>query len=349
MFVAVRDLKFARGRFALMGGVVALITLLVVLLSGLTAGLARENTSALLALPGDEVVFAAPAEGQSPSFAQSQVPDGAARLWAGTPGVERVEPLQIRTSRLTVGERSATVAAFAVPDRSTLPPAEVPAGQVLLPEDLAADLGVRVGEEVEVAGHAVEIGAIAGDDAYSHLPVAWLPGGLDGSATVLVLTTDDLSDAAAAATDAAAGTETVPLADSVQALPSFSSENGSLQLMRGLLLVISALVIGAFFTVWTVQRRGEIAVLKAVGASTGYLLRDALGQALVLLLLGTVVGAGAATGLGALAAGVVPFVLDVATVAVPVLLLVLLGLLGAAVSLRQIVSVDPLTALGSAR
>src|SRR5690625_6061904 len=87
-----------------MGGVVALITLLVVLLSGLTAGLARENTSAVLALPGDEVVFAAPAEGQSPSFAESQIPDGAADLWADTPGVQQVEPLQIRTSRLTVGE-----------------------------------------------------------------------------------------------------------------------------------------------------------------------------------------------------------------------------------------------------
>ncbi|HLS62312.1 MAG TPA: ABC transporter permease, partial [Ruania sp.] len=194
-------------------------------------------------------------------------------------------------------------------------------------------------------------------DAYSHLPVAWLPGGLAAggggqhadAATVLVLGTDQLADADRQATDAAAGTETLPLADSVQALPSFSSENGSLQLMRGLLLVISALVIGAFFTVWTVQRSGEIAVLKAVGASTGYLLRDALGQALVLLVLGTGLGAGAATGLGLLAAGTVPFVLDVATVAVPVLSLVALGLLGAAVSLRQIVSVDPLTALGSAR
>src|SRR5699024_2015273 len=123
------------------------------------------------------------------------------------------------------------------------------------------------------------------------------------TATVLVLSTDGLTDADREATDAAAGTETVPLADSVQALASFSSENGSLQLMRGLLLVISALVIGAFFTVWTVQRTPEIAVLKAVGASTGYLVKDAVGQALVLLVLGTGLGARAATGLGLLAAG----------------------------------------------
>ena len=37
--------------------------------------------------------------------------------------------------------------------------------------------------------------------------------------------------------------------------------------MRGFLFVISALVVGAFFTVWTIQRSGDIAVLKALGAS----------------------------------------------------------------------------------
>lgn len=357
MFVAVRDLKFAKGRFALMGGVVALITLLVVLLSGLTAGLARENTSAILGLPGDEVVFAAPAEGQSLSFSESLIPDGAAQVWQDQSGVEQVQPLQIRTSRLTVGERSATVATFAVPEGSALPPADVPDGQVLLPESVADDLDLAAGDDVTIGGDSLRVGGISGDDAYSHLPVAWLPAGLDpgggdqhaDTATVLVLATDGLTDADREAADAAAGTETVPLADSVQALASFTSENGSLQLMRGLLLVISALVIGAFFTVWTVQRSGEIAVLKAVGASTRYLVKDAVGQALVLLLLGTVLGAGVAAGLGALAAGVVPFVLDAATVLVPIGLLIVLGLLGAAVSLRQIVSVDPLTALGSAR
>jgi putative ABC transport system permease protein len=36
------------------------------------------------------------------------------------------------------------------------------------------------------------------------------------------------------------------------------------------------LVIGAFFTVWTIQRTQEIGLLKALGASTGYLVRDAL-------------------------------------------------------------------------
>ncbi len=65
MYLALRDLRFAKGRFALMGGVVALITLLLVLLSGLTAGLGNQSTSALAALPADQIVFGAPA-GEAP-------------------------------------------------------------------------------------------------------------------------------------------------------------------------------------------------------------------------------------------------------------------------------------------
>jgi putative ABC transport system permease protein len=102
--------------------------------------------------------------------------------------------------------------------------------------------------------------------------------------------------------------------------------------------------------VWTVQRRPDIAVLKAVGASSGYLVRDALGQALILLLLGTFTGAAIGLLGGALlSGGGMPFTLGAATVAVPVLAMVLLGLLGAALAVRRITSVDPLTALGANR
>lgn len=45
----------------------------------------------------------------------------------------------------------------------------------------------------------------------------------------------------------------------------------------------------------------------------------------------------------------VPFVLTPATVLVPAAVMVLLGGLGAGLAVRRITSVDPLTALGSAR
>ena len=51
VFLAVRELRFARARFALMGAVIALIAVLMVLLSGLSQGLVRDGVSGLQQLP----------------------------------------------------------------------------------------------------------------------------------------------------------------------------------------------------------------------------------------------------------------------------------------------------------
>ncbi|SEP39021.1 ABC transporter permease [Amycolatopsis saalfeldensis] len=361
MYVAWRDLKFAKGRFALMGTVVVLITLLVGLLSGLTAGLGRQNISAITGLPADEIAFAAPSGGQSLSYANSTVTSKQWQQWAGAPGVVRAEPLGITTTKAVAGDRSAAVSVFGVRPGSALAPdsGRLAGPSVVLSTTAADDLGVTAGGTVTVAGQRLGVAAVSGDASFSHTPVIWT--GLDvwakaappsgaadrPAATVLALNT---SGADLAAVDRAAGTRTVTKDDSLSAIGSYTSENGSLQLMRGFLFAISALVIGAFFTVWTIQRSGDIAVLKALGSTTAGLLKDALGQAVVLLAGGTLAGSGLAAALGAVVSGsAVPFALTPATILFPAAVMILLGALGAALSIRRITAVDPLTALGSAR
>ncbi|WP_328332996.1 MULTISPECIES: ABC transporter permease [unclassified Streptomyces] len=347
MFVAWRDLRFARGRFALMGTVIVLITLLVGLLSGLTAGLARDNTSAVTGLSADHLAFAAPPSGQSASFTGSQLPQSAWRTWAAQPGVKSAQPVAIGTGNAEAGSRTAAVSEFAVRPGSGLAPAEPGHSGVVLSRGAADDLGAAAGDTVTLSGRKFKVTAVAGDDSYSHTPVAWTSLRAGEHASVVALTTTGGADLGAG--DRAAGTKTLTLDGSLSALPSYQAENGSLQLMRGFLFVISAMVIGAFFTVWTIQRSGDIAVLKALGASTPYLLRDALGQAVLMLLAGTLLGTAIAAGVGAVVPASVPFVLDPLTSLFPAAVIVALGVLGAALSIRRITAVDPLTALGSAR
>lgn len=362
VFVAWRDLKFAKGRFALMGTVIVLITLLVGLLSGLTAGLGRQNISAITGLPADRIAFAAPGAGQDLSYANSTVTEKQWRRWARTPGVTSAEPLGITTTRAIAGDNSTGVSVFGVRPGSRLAPdsGSLDGDAVVLTTTAADDLGLKPGGSVTLAGRRLTVTAVWGDVSFSHTPVVWTgldvwrklapPTGNAGrpTATVIALNTDGDADVPAA--DRAAGTRTVSKDDSLSAIGSYTSENGSLQLMRGFLFAISALVIGAFFTVWTIQRSSDIAVLKALGASTASLLKDALGQAVVLLAGGTLTGTGIAAAIGAaVARTTVPFALTPATVLVPAAVTVLLGALGAALAVRRITSVDPLTALGSAR
>ncbi|MEU5090448.1 ABC transporter permease [Streptomyces sp. NPDC021356] len=362
MFVAWRDLKFAKGRFALMGTVVVLITLLVGLLSGLTAGLGRQNTSAITSLPADRIAFQAPGGGGEVSYADSTVTERQWRQWSGAPGVESAEPLGITTTKATAGDRSAGVSAFGVRPGSRLAPdgGMIGADAVVLSTGAADDLGLRPGDSFALAGQRLKVAAVRGEAYFSHTPVIWTsldvwrkaapPTGTGGAPAATVIALETTSGAEVGAMDQQAGTRTVATGDSLSAIGSYTSENGSLQLMRGFLFAISALVIGAFFTVWTIQRGGDVAVLKALGASTAGLLKDALGQAVALLAGGTLLGTGVAAALGALVAGsAVPFVLTPATVLLPAAVTILLGVLGAALSVRRITSVDPLTALGSTR
>ncbi|GGR12948.1 ABC transporter permease [Actinoplanes ianthinogenes] len=337
MFVAWRDLRFAKGRFALMGAVIVLITLLVGLLSGLTAGLGQQNISAIAGLPADKITFS-----HQISYADSTVTTEQWRRWSQVPGVISAEPVGISTTKATAGSRSVTVSAFGVRPGSTL--TRVDPGQVVLSVTAATDLGVTSGDVLTLGDQERVVAAIRGDESFSHLPVVWTT--LAGEPTVLALRTDGADIATA---DRAIGTHTVSRDESYAAIGSYRSENGSLQLMRGFLFVIAALVIGAFFTVWTIQRSLDIAVLKALGASTAALLRDALGQAAVLLLTGTLTGAVLAAAIGAAVAGTVPFQLTPATLMLPAAVMTVLGMLGAALSVRRITTVDPLTALGSAR
>ena len=72
MFLARRDMVFARGRFTLITAVVLLITLLIGLLSGLTGGLAQQNISAIQSLERDRIVLAAETYDES-QLTQDQV------------------------------------------------------------------------------------------------------------------------------------------------------------------------------------------------------------------------------------------------------------------------------------
>ena len=139
------------------------------------------------------------------------------------------------------------------------------------------------------------------------------------------------------------------LAESFNASPGYQAETMTLSMIQVFLYAICALVVGAFFSVWTIQRRHEIAVLRAIGASVRFLLRDGLAQAALLLVLFTAVGLAAGVGLGAAMPAGMPFALEYGPVVTAALMTVVLGLVGAAVSIVRIARIDPLTALGGQR
>ena len=364
MFVALREIRTAWGRFALMVGAVAMITFLLVVLAGLTQGLGRQSTSAIEALPADRVVLTTSGDQQA-SYGDSVIDRSQQDAWSGTPGVT-VTPLSIGHARLEMPSGTATsVALFGAAPRGvyagngsadTGATTDLTDTQIALPEETADVLGAKAGARVTLNGTELTVARVEPTRWYAHSPVATVTAAtfaatnhLDPKQVGSVLLADvdpSIDDATLAALDTKAGTTSFATADSLAAIPGYRSEHSSLLLIQAFLYGISALVVLSFVSVWTIQRTRDLAVLRALGASRRYVLRDALGQAALLLFIGALTGGILGAALVAGLASVAPILLTVLVVTGPVVGTAALGLAGSWLATARVSRVDPLLALG---
>lgn len=380
MFIALRDLAYARGRFMLMGFVIVLVAYLMTFLSGLSAGLISNNVSGLMVLPVTHIAFQ---YDDTPTFRGSLIERAMWEGWAKKPGVRKAEPLGHTTfNGRDQDDKPLEFVLWGVRPGSFLEP-PVAKGEKLgrldngvIISSLMAKRGVKIGDHITLDRVLTElevVGITADERNYEHAPIVYAPlakwqeatYGPPGGAPPGEKLPDVVFDYASAialdldptvdikAIDDELGTVTLTLQASYGTSPAYQVEVFTVAAIQAFLVVTSVVLIGAFFLIWTIQRTSEIGLVKALGGSNAYLLKDSLGQAVILMLAGIVVGValGWATGLvfqASVNAGF-PFHLEPGTVAVSSLLLLVSGVLGGAVSIRLITRVDPIIALGRDR
>lgn len=368
MYLARHDLVAAKGRFALVGVVIGLIAFLATMLAGLANGLVDDGISGLRALPLTDLAFQ---ENADAAFSRSILSPEDLTAFEQVDGAE-VTPIGVSffNARPATGDgRGDTVdiALFGVDGTGFL--AEDSAANTDPQVDMATALegglvlsdelrdSADVGEEFTIVGTDVTLPVIGFTFAgtYGHVPIAFTSlatwqqllygDGADGRFSAVAIR----GGSEAALSDAArtTGTEVITKSEAYAGSPGFSAESATMTLIRGFLLVISALVVGAFFTVWTIQRTRQIGLLKALGASNGYVVRDALGQLAIVLGVAIAAGAGTAYLVGALIGDGAPFSLTFTSVLGTAAVLAGVGMAGSLVALRRITSVDPAISLSA--
>lgn len=370
MFVGLRDVRYAWGRFLLMGSVIALVAVLTVLLTGLSTGLVDSGISGLRAMPLTDLAFQPKTNS---TFSQSTLSPATIRSLARQPGV-RAEPLGLTffnaknaagtsVSIALVGVAPGGFVARGVAGGREL--GRTPAG-VVISRGLARS-GLRVGGRIIIdrSNVVLHVIGIAPKATYGHVDLVYAPIALWRQATYRLVTGGRLPASARGLASAAAlqvrpgvnltaisrrlGVDIVTKQQAYAGSPGYTAETATMSLIVYFLYVIAALIVGAFFTVWTIQRRADIGLMKALGASNGAVLRDALGQVALVLVAATVAGGLVGGGIGSLIqGGTVPFALRAGALTTALVTLVVAGMAGSLVAVRRIAGIDPIIALGAA-
>lgn len=384
LYLAFKELWRNRGRFFLVSMVIALITLLVIFLAGLGEGLATANKEYLSNLGGELVVFQDQANLAvlSSQIGRSKMNDirrtdgvadagaiGASSVFVEYPGMDTTaEP----TSFSFLGVEPGRPGEPTVLDGRSL--SGLRANEAIIDRRIAQDTGLQIGDVITIKSTQ------AGVDQFYPVTIVGITASqqffFQSSIFVPLFTWDNIRPKPVVGNSQSeltyniiniklenpadeevmierlqndiAGIEVVNVVTAYENSPGYAAQQSTLNTQRGFTLLIGVLVVGGFFQIQTLQKVGQVGMLKALGASNPLVGLAATAQIIITNLLGVFLG-GLATFL--LALGLpqnVPIIFTGPQVIIAILTLLFIGPLGGLVSIRFLVRVEPLRALGLA-
>jgi putative ABC transport system permease protein len=361
--IAFDELWYRRGQFALIGLIVTLVAYLVFMISALGAGLLEQAGSAVKNLNADALVFR---DNANLSLQQSELSVGIVARIRAAPGVSDSSVLGYVSVQPSdqpgkgpvafLGFEPFTISAPIVREGRPLEPGET--GAVLADKRFVEDRGKGIGDTIEVSSrlepYTFEIVGIVDEGPFFFQNPIW-----GSMADFRTLKYGDVPDAPAATLVMVAGegvvesvprdvpgTEAATPAETFNSIPGVSAQQGTANAIQGFGLVIGALVIGVFFYVLTLQKVGQIGVLKAIGASSWFVFRQLLLQVVIVAVVGMVIALPLTFVTVNMLSANVPLPLTRDTVVLSSILLLATAIIGVLFSGRRIATVDPLIALG---
>ena len=360
MFLAWNEIKYSKTRFALIIGVIVLVSYLVYFLTGLAYGLAQDNRTSVDKWDADAIVLTDEANGNigmsmMPRSNQDDIDTDEVAVLGQTPNV-------IRKEGETNDEAKINVTFFGIePDQFIMP--EVTEGEefkedyeVIADYSLKEEDGIELGDELKLAGSDIEVEVVGftKNAKFNVAPVLYstvstyqdirfeaIDESEEGRISALVLRNDTLGGIELNNEDL----DLYTISDYISELPGYMAQLLTFGLMIGFLIVIAAVVIGIFMYVLTVQKSSMFGVMKAQGISTGYIAKSVVMQTFLLSLMGTLTGLGLTVLTAYFLPATVPYQSNLPFFIGITGLLIVFAVLGAFFSVRTIVKIDPLEAI----
>lgn len=353
MFLALKEITYAKFRYLLVVGLLFLISFLVFFLTGLAFGLSQSNRSAIDKWDADNIVLA---DGVDNQLMMSQITE---EEWE-TVDADEQAVIAIQSALMESESADETLSVQILgfnPDSFVAPNLTEgnmfqETNEVVVDEDFAIENELEIGDTLVFNNNDDEL-TITGftDNAQlSVQPVVYIDFE-DYQALESTFGSEDQAVASAVVTRGEVQadedlTDVETIDDFISELPGYSAQNATFILMIGFLIIIAAIVIGIFIYVLTLQKESIFGILKAQGISNGYLVKSVVGQTLILALVGVLLAVSATYASSLALPASVPFVLNTKLVGLTAGLIVLFAVVGGLLSAGTIVKIDPLEAIG---
>lgn len=351
MFLAVKEIRHEKLRYGLIIGMIILIGYLMFMLMGMMLGLGNENTAAIDSWDVKSVVLN---KNSNISLSQSLIAkqnlpklNSHQALVGQVPAV--IERTKGDTDKQTIQFIGLNDAQFIYQKKLTLSSGHKPHGknQVVLDEGLKSK-GYRLGDEITLNGGAQKY-RVVGFAKNAKLDIASV---VYGDLSVWQ-TLKGTGDQFAASGIFSAQKQTVKnknlkqysIDTFIEKLPGYAAQNMTFEFMIGFLMVISLIVIAVFLYILTMQKIPNYAVLRAQGIPASYLIKATIGQAVILMVSGTLGALILMIVSKAMMPSSVPMMINWSLTALLSLALIVLGVAGSLLPVRMISRIDPLDAM----
>ncbi|WP_213357382.1 ABC transporter permease [Enterococcus casseliflavus] len=354
MFLAINEIRHSKLRYALVTGVMFLIAYLVFFLTGLAYGLAQDNRMAVDKWEADQILLTEEANdnlnmSMLPRSLYDEVDAPEKAVLAQTAGV---------VTKKDNGEK-VDVTFFGIdPDQFLAP--NITDGEMFASDDEAVadssieeEYGISIGDTIKLAGSdkKLKIVGITDNARFSVAPVLYTSIG--AYQEIRFEKEDDSENARINAIVTRGKIKEVPddlvatdISKFINELPGYNAQVLTFGFMIGFLIVIAAIVIGIFIYVLTMQKSEIFGVMKAQGISSRYIAFSVIAQTFLLATSGVLIGGLATIGTALVLPAAVPFQINLLFFASISVMMILIAMLGAFFSVRTIVKIDPLKAIG---
>ena len=376
-YLAFKEVWRNRGRFLLVSMVIALITLLVLFIAALGEGLGTNNREYVSQLDGELVVFLEKADF---IISASRLNDTTLRAIQRVPGVADAGPISASNTAILLPEDTVLkVSLLGVESGRPGTPAVTTgrsfltdqAREVIIDQRVVDRSDIKLGDIITIRStqgtkdqfFELKVVGITRGQAFFFQPSIFVPpyvwervrpkseaelNNLTPSINVVVVRLSDpaqIEPMKQKLKDAVLNIDAADIQTTINNIPGYSAQQGTVQTQGFFTLLIGVLVIGGFFQIQILQKVPQIGVLKAIGASNFVVGISAIIQITLTTAMGVAIG-GLLTFLFSLGfPPTVPITFNGTSSALAILALLSIGPLGGLVSVFYAVRIEPLKAL----